>query len=244
MKAQQDAYQGGQRVREAQGSARNALLFIEQKLVAAGYGMDPVLAIDLSGMPGDPYPAWYTGPCVAPAAPCTKDRVDGSDELVFHSRNPNYWVPRPEDLLPAGSTRGRAWDLAEALDPSAGRVKLLAHKGDVFLKGRILQGVCNQGQGQRYFTVSARVGPLPADAAQDVPLAPEADLKNPFARQSAGQCLPSRVFPIDRYRFRVRPVPVGDGTVEGYLVLDTGLDVDGDNQITEADEPSSRWGSR
>ncbi len=241
VKAQQDAYQGGQRVREAQGAARNALLFIEQKLATAGYGIDPALAFDLSGMPGDPDPAWYVGPCPAPATPCVKDRIDGSDELVFFSRNPSYWAPRPEDALPPGSTRGRSWDLAEAFDPSTNRIRLLAHKGDVFLQGQILQGVCDQGQGQRFFTVRRTVGPLADDASQYVDLVVEGDLKNPFIRQSAGQCTPTRVFQIDRYRFHVRPIGVAGSTYESYLVLDSGVDVSGpagvpDGTIDELDE--------
>jgi type IV pilus assembly protein PilW len=233
--AQQQAFHGGQRVRETQSSARGALLYIEQKLAMAGFGMDPSLAFDLSGMPGDPDPAWYVGPCPPLAAPCTKDRTDGSDELHFFARNPRYWVPRPESGLPPTATRGRAWHIV-SLDPVGGTVQLTAHAGDSFPKGLILQGVCPEGQGQRLFTVQTTILPLAADGDVLISLAPEGDLKNPFTRQSAGQCTPTRAFQIDRYRLHVRPIDVGDGTREGYLVLDRGIDVNLDGAVTEDDE--------
>jgi type IV pilus assembly protein PilW len=245
VKGQQDAYKNGQRVREAQGSARNALLYIEQKVALAGWGMDPVLAFDLSGQPGDTdATVWYSGPCPADATPCVKDRMDGSDELVFHSRNPNYWIPRA-DQVPAPSPsllRGRVWQVL-ALDAANDQITINGRAGDLFLEGQILQGVCDQGQGQVYFTVADTTGadvgpdspPLDADQELTIGLVPDV-LGDPFKRQTAAACQPSRVFQIDRYRFHVRPVALGNGRFEPYLVLDRGLDVDHSGTVDAGDE--------
>jgi type IV pilus assembly protein PilW len=236
VRAQQDGFRGGQRVREAQSSARDALLLLEQKLALAGFGMDPVLAFDLSGQPGDPdTTVFYAGPCPAPAAPCVKDRVDGSDELVFHARNPNYWIPPADPPPPPGATlRGRVWEI-KSLAPLGPTVTLAARKGDFFPKGRILQGVCAAGAGARYFTVQQTTPPLAADGDVTLLLVDEV-LTDPFKRQSAGACNPVRAFQIDRFRFHVRPEPVGDGTWEPFLVLDTGTDANGSGAIDAADE--------
>src|SRR6266545_4441278 len=83
---QQRAFFGGQKVRAAQNTARAALLYLEQKLPLAGFGMDPALASDLGDLG-----TWYTsGPC--PSTPCKRDSTSTSDELVFYARNPAYWV--------------------------------------------------------------------------------------------------------------------------------------------------------
>jgi type IV pilus assembly protein PilW len=236
VKAQQEGYQGGQRVRDAQSSARNALLFIEQKLSLAGYGIDPVLAIDLTGQPGDNDPTLtYQGPCPADAAPCVKDRVDGSDELVFYARNPSYWVPPPDPPPPPGTQlQGRAWTVV-AFNKATDRVTLAARANDVFPKGQILQGVCDKGAGQKYFTVLNTVRVGGADADTELELVPDA-LTDPFKRHNAAKCDPSRVFQVDRYRFHVRPVPLGGGRHEPYLMLDPGVDTNQDNVVDGADE--------
>ncbi len=236
--AQQTAYQGGQRGREAQGAARNALLFIEQKLAMAGFGMDPVLAFDLTGQPGDPDTTVWTAapPCAAIAAPCVKDRTDGSDELVFFARNPNYWIPPPSPPPVPGLLRGRVWQVSN-FNPGNDQITIAARQGDLFPMGQILQGVCDEGAGQRYFTVAATAGgpggqPLPADQTLTINLLPDV-LANPFQRQNAGDCQPTRVYQIDRYRFHVRPVWLGGNRYDSYLVLDRGIDVTGDGGVPD-----------
>jgi type IV pilus assembly protein PilW len=236
VRAQQEAYQGGQRVREAQASARNALLFVEQKLALAGYGIDPVLALDLTGQPGDnDATSYYQGPCPVDSAPCVKDRTDGSDELVFYARNPSYWVPPPDPPPPPGTQlQGRAWTVV-SFDEGADRVTLAARANDVFAKGQILQGVCDKGAGQKYFTVLDTVRVGGADADTQLELVPDV-FSDPFKRQNAGKCDPSRVYQVDRYRFHVRPVRTDGGRHEPYLMLDTGTDTDLDGDVDERDE--------
>jgi type IV pilus assembly protein PilW len=250
--AQQEAFKGGQRVREAQAAARTAMLLVERKVAMAGYGLDPVLAFDFSGPPAKASAtAWYTGDglvvdgslCPDAAAPCTKDRTDGSDELVFHARDPAYWAD-PND---ASSIGGHAWAVS-ALDPLAPSVTLEARRGDVFLQGQILLLVCEQAAGYRLATVAEATGeglgttaaPLADSKKLGIKLMTEDDLENPFRRQSAGDCAPTRAFLVDRYRFHVRPVRE-NGRWESYLVLDRGLDLSGpagtrDGSVDEHDE--------
>lgn len=228
VKHQQEAFNAGQRVREAQGAARNALLLIGQKLPLAGYGIDPTLALDLSGPPGGTEATqWYTPPCATDAAPCRKDRTDGSDELVFHARDPMYYSD--PDL--ASSVSGHAW--IASLDLTTNTVTLQARPGDLFLQGQILQLMCDQGAGARYATVRETTGagtgvtatPVATAGALTVNLAAEVS-GNPFRRQSAGDCQPTRAYLVDRFRFHVLPVQEGTRW-ESYLLLDRGLDVSG-----------------
>jgi type IV pilus assembly protein PilW len=236
VKAQQDAFRGGQHVREAQSAARNALLFLEQKLAYAGFGIDPVLAFDLTGQPGDADPTvFYQGPCPAEAAPCLKDRVDGSDELVFHFRDPSYFSPPADPPPPPGATlQGRAWEVA-SFDKAAGKIRLEGRAGEVFRPGQVLQGVCAKGAGEKLFTVRGKAEVGAVDAEVEVDLLADA-LTDPFKRQNAGQCDPIRVYLLQRYRFHVRPVSAPDGSYESYLVLDTGVDMDGDGDVDADDE--------
>lgn len=230
--SQQQAYADGHRVRAAQASARNALLFLEQKLPLAGYGMAPSLALDLD--------RYTSGPCPAQlqvSGACKRDRTDDSDELVFYARNPSYW------LQPSGTgMAGRTWSVTSS-GITATHLHLNARAGDTFLKGQILQAVCEGASQYVYVTVAARA-PASAPVAVDGPLQIEleaVDSANPFKRQDAAgdECFRSgaaRVFLIDRYRLHVRPVAVGD-RVDPFLVLDRGVDSVGTGgAVTEADE--------
>jgi prepilin-type N-terminal cleavage/methylation domain-containing protein len=242
--SQQRAYHGGQRTREAQGSARNALLFMEQKLSAAGFGMDPALALDF---------AWYC-PGASGTAPCPRDSVGDFDQIVLYARNPNYWIPDPE-LNPTTTTyRGRVWDVV-GFDATSDEVTVRARQGDVFRKGQIYQAVCRGGAKYAYVTAAATVGkaggppvePLDADGEVTLTLEQVGDGKNPFRRQDVARnssaCFSAtdpasraRLFQIDRSRFYVRKIDLGGGRIDPYLVLDTGTDMDRDGVLTAADE--------
>jgi type IV pilus assembly protein PilW len=225
--AQQRAFYTGQKSRAAQGSGRAALLFLERTLPLAGFGMDAPLAVDFG---------WYDRSPVCPAAlaPCSPDRTDDADELVYYARNPNYWVP--EDA--AGEPRGRAWHIASF---APDEVTVRARGGDVFRRGQILQAVC-VGQGvYAYFTVATTVAVPAATPTTDleVELQPVV-LTNPFRRQDVAAAQPcllagGRLFQIDRHRLHVRPVAAG-GRTDPYLVLDTGTDTDGDGDVDPDDE--------
>jgi len=226
--AQQRAYYGGQKSRAAQNSARSALLFLERTLPAAGLGMDAPLALDLG---------WYVpATCPAAMAPCTRDKTNDADELVFYTRNPNYWVP----TSPAGEPAGRAWHIVPPV--TASRVTVKARPGDDFKKGQVLQVVCSGEPRFAYFTVLTTTrlpATAPGPANLDVDLEPVVTA-DPFRRQDVAAgltCLGTtgRLFQIDRYRIHVRPVAVGP-LFDPFLVLDMGTDNDFDGDVDEDDE--------
>ena len=226
--AQQRAFYGSQKSRAAQNAGRSALLFLEQRLPRAGFGMDASLALDFG---------WF-------CPTCQPDRTDDADELVFYARDPAYWSPPQPEAAPAG----HAWQLAATGSPvTAADVTLRARAGDLFRRGQILQAVCPGEPRYAYFTVAQTTPqdgvPLTAPTDLTVPLEPVATA-SPFHRQDVavgGACFsltasPARVFLIDRYRLYVRPVDVGGGRFDPFLVLDTGTDVDGDDDVDLDDE--------
>ncbi len=235
VQAQQTAYFEGHLQRSAQGSARSALNYIEQRLSLAGAGMDAPLAFDFDRYGVDPA---YPMPCPALAAGCPRDSVNGNDELVFHSRNPRYWVPDNA----ASEPRGNAWRVLSIFGNS---LRVNARPGDLFPKGRILQIVCKNATRYAYMTVAANAGPVPGDpnlptpvTAIDIPLlSPVAT--DPFRRQdttAADGCFTggeAHAFRIDRTRFHVRPPAAAGGLP--YLVLDAGIDANQDG-ADEAEE--------
>lgn len=225
VQGQQTAYYEGHLQRAAQGSARTALSFIEQRLVLAGYGMDAPLVFDF-----DRYPA---APCPALADPCPRDSVNGNDELVFYARDSRYWVPATY----AEEPRGNAWRIT-GLDAAGDTVTVNARAGDQFVSGRILQAVCRGGSRYAYFTVARSAQKAAPDGPLTLNLLPSV-ASDPFRRQAGATdgCFTggeARLFLIDRFRFHVRPVPSGGGA-QPYLVLDTGLDANGDG-LDENDE--------
>lgn len=225
VQSQQQAYADGQRLRAAQASARNALLYLEQRVPLAGLGTSPALAFDLGR---------YTGPCPTGMGTCPRDAIDNADELVFMARNPRYWVSND----PAVEPRGNAWHVVRVTN---GAVTLKARTGDAFRRGQVLAAVCAGGAEYAYFTVGTTVPPLTADnPALDVTLV-ASSAANPFLRQDLAQtdCFDdgtTRLFLVDRYRFHVRPETGTTGAAEPYLMLDTGTDTDGNDVVNADDE--------
>jgi type IV pilus assembly protein PilW len=233
--AQQKLYYGSQMLRAAQGQARAAQMYLEDRLRTAGYGVDPSMAFDFQ---------YYTptGLLCPAATGCARDSTTQPDELVFYSRNPRYWVPAT-----AGQpTRGNAWNLVSV---TATQLTLDARAGDVFRMGQVLTLVCSGGQYYTHVTVGQTVT-VPADqAGQVVPLAASV-AANPFRQQdlalpptagvpSGDGCFSSgfaRVFQLDRYRLHVRPVAQAQGKDVPYLALDMGVDLNGDQVVDESDE--------
>ncbi len=224
--AQQRAFYNGQKIRAAQSAARSALLFLEGTLPTAGFGMDASLALDFG---------WYVPTtCPGDLSPCTPDKTSDADELILYARNPSYWVPAD----PAGEPLGRAWHVAAI---TASTVTVKARANDVFRRGQILQAVCNGEMRYAYFTVGQTVTVPAASATLDLDVTLEPVVAtDPFHRQDVAVALPcvvagGRLFQIDRYRFHVRPVAV-DGRRDPFLVLDSGTDNDGDDDVDVDDE--------
>lgn len=232
--AQERAYYSGNRVRAAQNSARGALLYLEQKVALAGYGMDAPLALDFG---------WYTPaaalcPIAAADGGCARDSTTNSDELIFYARNPAFWVDR--DAPETGTPKGRAWKLG-GIDTASPSVTIQAPAGAVFRRGQILQVVCSGELRYAYFTLAET---KTADATGATIQLMAEDAADPFRRQDVAAALScvtpavkdsAKVFEINRFRFHVRPVAIGART-DPYLVLDTGTDTDGDLDIDLQDE--------
>lgn len=226
--AQMTAYAVGARQRAAQAQGRGALLYLEEQVTRAGFGVEPAFAFDFDR---------YAGPCPADLAPCARDAVDNSDELVFYARDPHYWVPGDGN---AADPSGHAWMISATTTTS---VTVKARAGDVFRRGQIVLEICRGAAAYAFATVAKTVQ-VAAAGATEVPLldAVEAD---PFNRPdlavppaTGASCFASgaaRLFLIDRYRFHVRPEDV-DGELVPYLVLDQGVDRNLDGEVTEDDE--------
>jgi type IV pilus assembly protein PilW len=233
VRAQQKAYHDGEKLRGAQGSGRRALVAIEEALPRAGYGVDASLALDLA--------PWYTGFCpdeMQESGACPRDSTSNSDELVFYARDPRYWVdPADNTVAPAG----HAWRVTSVDDSM---LHLVVKPGDVFRAGQIFQLVCPDAK----FTYVTAAETRPPGTA-DIPLVEKDtnDPSSPFRRQdvatASGACFgggTARAFLIDRYRFHVRPFPVGGAAgateYDPFLMLDQGVDRNLDGVVDQADE--------
>jgi type IV pilus assembly protein PilW len=233
IQAQQRLFYTGSKTRQSQQNGRAALLYLEQKVPLAGFGTDPANALDFG---------WYG--C---AGGCVRDAVDGPDELVFYARNPAARVidGPPLQLL------GKVWN-TERITSST--LTLTAHGGENFMKGQIVQLVCRNQFWFTHVTLAATHRNVPAGSV-DLELEPTAGTlspnvaANPFTRQDAADqtlatfskwnaCAAStpRAFLVDRYRFYVRPVNMGGGRWDPYLVLDQGVDADLDDDVDADDE--------
>lgn len=218
--------------RETATQVRQAARFLERDLRLAGFGLEPALAFDFtvyaglgSYCGGSPGGEAGSNPC-----PAARDRIDGSDELVFYARNPEYWGG---DL--AGEPEGMAWAV---LATDAAAVTLSAHGGEYFGRGQILQLVCSGGAGSVYARVSqtTRVG---APGAAVVPVEGAVD-GDPFTQSPAtllGDCGGvARAFLVERFRYFVEPAAVlADGSTSSFLMLDKGVDRNEDGQLDARD---------
>lgn len=237
--AQTRAYAAGARQRTAQAEARSALLYVEQRLQTAGFGLDPVFAFDF-----DRYAPTAPPLCPSQLSPCPRDSRTNSDELVFYSRNPNYWIPSDTNVACGGTAcppAGNVWRVSAA---TATSVTISARAGDHFERGQVVLAVCTGGNFYAFSTVATNVAPLGAanptlqlTLAADVPGDP---FNQPSAMTAAAAkgCFTSgsaRLFLVDRYRFHIRLETIA-GSFVPYLVLDRGIDANRDGNINDDDE--------
>jgi type IV pilus assembly protein PilW len=237
IRSQQHTFQASNKLRQAQNAARGALLFLEQRVPLAGFGLDPAEAFDFQ---------WYR--C---AGACPRDFNDAPDELVYYARNLNYRVV--EDAAAAVTTlHGKVWKGLKLNDTT---ISLEARAGDVFRAGQILQYACDSALVFTMVTLQSTTV-APADGPLDLQLEPlvggglvSGSSRDPFRRQDAADTADvlykkwnncflnnARVFQVDRYRFYVRPVVAAAGRTDPYLVLDQGVDRDGDGDVDLDDE--------
>jgi len=239
--AQTRSYAVGSRQTLAQAYGRGALLYMEQHLAWAGYGIDPVLAFD--------FDRYTTGPCPAEMSPCPRDTRTNADELVFYARNPRYWVPGAGNVAgPTGGPAepaGNAWTIrGGGLGPTATTMTIGARQGDSFSRGQIVLAVCRGGHFYTFATIAQNVAPLgnPQDYTLTLAAASASDPLNrpdlavsPAAGAACFAAGDARLFLVDRYRFHVRPETAGNNVIP-YLVLDQGIDRNRDGTIDADDE--------
>ncbi|HET9452240.1 MAG TPA: hypothetical protein VFO83_15225 [Aggregicoccus sp.] len=218
--------------RQTAATARQALRFLEQDLQGVGYGLEPALGLDFTVYQGGGAYCGASpgGDVTASPCPALRDRIDGPDELVFYARNPGYWGG---DL--GGAPEGKAWSVVSA---SSSDVTLEAHGGEYFGRGQLLQLVCSGGDRHAYVRVSASLT-VAAAGATSVTLE-SAVPGDPFT-QSADTFLSdcgsvARAFLVDRFRYYVDPaVVLADGSTGSFLMLDRGVDRNGDDALDATD---------
>jgi type IV pilus assembly protein PilW len=213
--SQQRSMQALDLSREASNAARDAMLSMQQTIGRAGYGVDPRYAFDFRS---------YSCPSWTAAAPC-RDKINGPDEIVFVSRDPNYyWAGTPSSTVsgcdPTAPCTGHAWQVT-AFDTT--HVTISANAGDKFLKGQIVEMVCAQGRNPTMGRMAGNQTAASASALQ-LTLDPIA-AGNPYRTNipaSHDACFDQAgvsLFLVNRYRYHI-------ATVNGdpWLMLDRGLD--------------------
>lgn len=224
---QQKTFVGSSADRAAQEAGRVALERLTAELRIAGYGMDPGMAFDF-GAGASPMDRAILEPGVGTvpfggyecADPVTcRDRIDGPDEIVFHSRDPDFGRPVVTAPNP----------------PSETTLVLAGPLNTPLLPGQILQVVCYSGDlFWAYVTVGARVEPS-ADATIPVTLEDAVGGGTDFPWQNKfllDGCFSGvvRAFKINRSRYLIETyaedgklVAWGTEGARPYLMLDQGL---------------------
>jgi type IV pilus assembly protein PilW len=209
--------------RVANEAARDALLEVEASLRRLGWGIDPRFAIDFRR---------YRCAVV----PC-RDKIDAPDEIVFVARNPNYrWIDNGVAgcATAGGCFTGNAWHASVA----GTTVTITANANDTFPIGRLLLVTCANGTRATMARVAqtataAAAGNLAVVVMPNV--AGDPYQENAWTAVGADPCYtaanpPPSVFLVDRFRYAVQ-------TFNGvpWLVLDTGIDLNGNNLTPEND---------
>ena len=223
--SQQKALQALDLAREANSAARDAMLSMQETIGRAGYGVDPRYVFDFRN---------YSCPTWSAAAPC-RDSITGPDEIVFVTRDPDYyWAGTPSSAIqgcdPSAPCTGHAW---QVLGFDATHVTVAARSGDTFLQGQVLEMTCAKGSNPTMGRVNATVtagaaGPL--QLTLDAAVAGNPYLTNLGAGHDAcfdgGGAPPAAnaapgvsAFLVNRYRYHI-------ATINGdpWLMLDRGVD--------------------
>jgi len=228
---QQRLFQSTSADRALQDSARVALGELNDSLRMAGYGVDPGLAFDFGQLsnivaPQAPLVAGTTVrtlgyQCAADVA--CRDRVDGSDEIVFYSRDPFFG----HRVTGVGS---------------ATAISISGPLNAPLYQGQVLQLMCTSGtMPWAYVTVGGYVAPSAGLGNVAVGLAPGGASALDFPNQNASMADPcfgdgsALVAKVDRYRYHVETrdpagnvVPPQTLGSRPFLMLEQGLtDQDG-----------------
>jgi type IV pilus assembly protein PilW len=213
--SQQRSLQALDLSREASNAARDSLLSMQETIGRAGYGIDPRYAFDFRS---------YSCPSWTAANPC-RDRINFPDEIVFVSRDPNYyWSGSPSSIVagcdPSAPCTGHAWQV-KAFDLT--HVTVAANAGDTFLKGQLVLMACAQGKNPTMGRVNTTVT---ASSSTDLQLTldtpPGSDPYRTNIPNTHDACFNNpgvSMFFVSRYRYHIATI-----SGEPWLMLDRGLD--------------------
>ncbi|MGQ0507115.1 MAG: hypothetical protein ACT4TC_17545 [Myxococcaceae bacterium] len=219
--------------REANSALRESLMQLETNLRRVGWGVPPTVGLD------------FTYRCItSPSqqfngmAPC-RDRTDGPDELAFVARSPRYrWRADGE----AGcTTAGGCFDGAHAFpitaDTVAGTISFTLAANSRLEKGRLVLATCANGEVPVLLTSSNNY--TAGAAAVAVTLVPAATFDSRFNNTTGLQACHNTTgaagFFVDRFRYFVQTHANANGLATPWLMLDTGVDVDGDGNLPDSD---------
>jgi type IV pilus assembly protein PilW len=231
--SQQKSMQSLDLSRDASSASRDAMLSMQETVGRAGYGIDPRYAFDLRNYNCTNYTGATT------AANACRDKVNGTDELVFVERDPNYyWAGTPTsttqgcglDSDPTSACFGHAWQVTAFSATSPYSVTINARANDTFLVGQVVQITCAKGANATMGTVKTKAI---ATAAGAITIALLDPVTNNHYRDaiaaghdtcfdgagSGTAAVGVSMFLVSRYRYFV-------GTFNGdpWLMLDRGLD--------------------
>ena len=216
--SQNASFQSLDLVRQMNANARDASLELENSLKRAGYGIDPSLAFDFS-CPGQ-----------AVGTKC-HDSYNGTDDLRFYARNPNYVYTPQNPVLGCVTVGGcfgggAMWSIVAATSTT---ITAALGSLDVIQKGRIVMALCSDSSHPVYGKITAN-----APGPGNVFITPQifthtggtADPSS-LIGDSAFSCHNGgALFLVDQYHYYVTKL-----NNEPWLVLDTGIDYDGLNDI-------------
>lgn len=235
---QQRAMQGTSLRSGTTMSARDAMLELERSLRVGAFGIDPVVAFDFQ---------WYGCENTSPGPGACRDNATASDELVFVARNPKYrLVPfGGACTVPAGCFDGNAWNVTSVAGTTPGSpgtgtgilVTINARAQQAFPVGTQLMFIC--GTGGKY--TMGRVSTAPTALTTPGPLTislmsrttgtpPNPFVANDFSDACFSDVPAISALLVDRYRYFVS-TPAG--TTVPWLMLDQGIDLDGDGLTAE-----------
>jgi len=228
MLTQSQAMRSLDSTRGANTASREAMQQIEHNLRLLGWGIDPHFAIDL------------VTNCInaTPPGPC-RDQVNAPDQLAFVTRNPMYRFFNLNEngcTLANGCTYGKAWPIT-AMSPGSPNTIAISPQGtnptSVNLEmGRIVLAVCAGAQNATMLTLSQSYTIGNSGSYVLTPLPTNSPPYNDWNSLQACHGQPgAMLFMVDHFRYFVQTF----GSTP-WLMLDTGLDLNGDGILPPTDQ--------
>jgi type IV pilus assembly protein PilW len=218
--SQTASFQSLDLVRQMNGNARDASLELGNSIKRAGYGIDPAVAFDFS-CPGQP-----------PGTKC-HDSYNGTDDLRFYARNPNYvYTPQNAALgcATAGGCLGGGTMWSIATPPTPTLITAALGSLDVIPKGRTVMAICSDSSHPVYASVTARsIGP--GNIAIGIAINSSTASSSLVGDTAFNACHTTGfLLLVDQYHYYVTTL-----NNEPWLVLDTGIDFNNNGTLPPTD---------